>query len=214
MKQFVVLILVLIHSQMLLAKSPNILFIAIDDLRPALGCYDDSFAITPNIDAQAKQGTVFNRAYCQLAVCGPSRHSLLSGMRPDVTKVWDLKTHFRKALPNAVSLPQFFKERAYHTQSIGKIYHGSGCPAIDKPSWSKEPLFAVTRDPAGRYALPENLAGTGLKRAASEAGPVGDSYYVDGQVCDTALEKLDEYGEIDKPFFLAVSHKLRTSSTE
>jgi iduronate 2-sulfatase len=150
---------------------------------------------------------VFNRAYCQLAVCGPSRHSLMSGKRPDANRVWDLNTHFREALPDAVSLPQHFKRHGYHTRSVGKIYHGSGVAATDPASWSVDPLFDTTRDPEGRYALPENLAGTGLKRSASEAGPVDDGYYIDGQVCDAALEALDQYSESDQPFFLGVGFR-------
>ena len=107
-------------------SAPNVLFIAVDDLRPALGSYGDTVAISPNIDRIASQGTVFNRAYCQLAVCGPSRLSLLSGHRPDTIRVWDLSTHFRETFPDLVTLPQHFKNHGYHTRSIGKIYHGSG----------------------------------------------------------------------------------------
>ena len=91
------------------AEPLNVLFIAIDDLRPALGCYGDQTAITPNVDRLAKRGTIFNRAYCQQAVCCPSRLSLLTGLRPDTIKVWDLNTHFRETLPKAVTLPQHFK---------------------------------------------------------------------------------------------------------
>ena len=87
---------------------PNVLFIAVDDLRPLLGCYGDKVAITPIIDRLAGRGTVFSRAYCQQAVCGPSRLSLMTGRRPDTTRVWDLKTHFRQALPEVVTLPQHF----------------------------------------------------------------------------------------------------------
>ena len=93
----------------------NVLFIAIDDLRPALGCYDDQLAITPNIDELAKTGTLFKRAYCQQALCSPSRLSLMTGLRPDSTKVWDLKKHFRDSVPDAVTLPQHFKSHGYTT---------------------------------------------------------------------------------------------------
>lgn len=78
---------------------PNILFLVSDDLRPELGCYGNTIIKTPNIDRMAQRGMVFNRAYCQQAVCSPSRSSVMTGMRPDTTKVWDLNTHFRKALP-------------------------------------------------------------------------------------------------------------------
>lgn len=86
-------------------KEPNVLFIAIDDLRGAVGCLGDKIAVTPNMDRLAKQGTVFLNAYCQQAVCNPSRASVITGMRPDTLKVWDLKTHFRKHHPDIVTLP-------------------------------------------------------------------------------------------------------------
>ncbi len=132
------------------AKRPNVLFIAIDDLRPALGCYGDQVAVTPNIDRLAGRGTVFHRAYCQQAVCSPSRLSLMTGRRPDTIRVWDLGTHFRAAIPDVVTLPQHFKNHGYHTQSLGKIYHGSGKPSKDPPSWSVEPQYDFVRDPKVR----------------------------------------------------------------
>ena len=85
---------------------PNILFIAIDDLKPILGCYGDKLVKTPNIDRLAKMGTVFMRNYVQQAVCGPTRASLMTGKRPDYTKVWDLKTKMRDINPDILSLPQ------------------------------------------------------------------------------------------------------------
>src|SRR4051812_12009235 len=112
---------------------PNVLFIAIDDLRPQLGCYGDPLAKTPNLDALASRGLLFNRAYCQQAVCSPSRSSLLTGRRPDTTRIYNLEDHFRTFLPDVVTLPQHFKNNGYHAQSFGKIYHGN----LDDPkSWS------------------------------------------------------------------------------
>ena len=185
----------------------NILFIAVDDLRPALGCYGDKTAITPNIDRLAKQGLVFNRAYCQEAVCSPSRLSLITGRRPDSIKVWDLHTHFRETLPDAVTLPQHFKNHGYHTRSIGKILHGGGPPAKDAPSWSEPPLYDTVRDVSTRYVLPKNRSGTGLKRDSSEAAEAPDNAYIDGIVCDAAVKALGELKKRGRPFFLGVGFR-------
>lgn len=186
---------------------PNVLFIAIDDLRPALRCFGDETAVSPNIDRLARRGFVFNRAYCQLAVCSPSRLSLLTGRRPDTLQVWDLSTHFRETLPNVVTLPQHFRIHGYNTRSIGKIFHGSGTPSKDPPSWSDEPLHDRVRSADVRYALPKNLNGSGLKRSAAEAGDVPDDYYIDGIVCNAALVTMQELIEKPQPFFLAVGFR-------
>ena len=90
------------------APKPNVLFIAIDDLRTDLACYTNPQIISPNIDALANSGTLFNRAYCQQAVCNPSRSSMLTGLRLDTLRIWDLPTHFRQRRPMAITLPQMF----------------------------------------------------------------------------------------------------------
>jgi iduronate 2-sulfatase len=118
-------------------EKPNILFIAIDDLKPMLGCYGDETIKTPNIDRLAQNGTVFLRNYCQQAVSGPTRASLMTGMRPDYTQVWDLKTRMRDVNPDILSLPQYFITQGYSTQGIGKVYDGRCVDKdYDKPSWS------------------------------------------------------------------------------
>ncbi len=114
-------------------RKPNVVFIAVDDLRPLIGTYGAPVIQTLNIDRLARRGTTFMRAYCQQAVCSPSRTSLLTGRRPDTTKVYDLQTHFRRTIPDVVTLPQHFKQNGYHTQSFGKIYHGG---LDDEASWS------------------------------------------------------------------------------
>src|SRR5687767_213263 len=123
----------------------NVLFVAVDDLKPAIGRYGDAHAKTPNLDALAARGIAFTRAYCQQAVCSPSRSSLLTGRRPDTTKVWDLETHFRTALPDVVTLPQHFKANGWHAQAFGKIYHGG---YDDPPSWSAPSSAPRKRDQA------------------------------------------------------------------
>ena len=118
-------------------SKPNILFIAVDDLKPILGCYGDKLVKTPNIDRLAKMGTVFQSNYCQQAVCGPTRASIMTGKRPDYTKVWDLKTKMRDINPDILSLPQYLITQGYSTQGIGKIYDNRCVDKqMDTPSWS------------------------------------------------------------------------------
>ena len=118
-------------------SKPNILFIAIDDLKPTIGSFGDQLAITPNIDDIAKNGTTFLNNHTQQAVCGPSRASLLSGKRPDYTKVWDLKTKMRDKNPDILTIPQYFKQNGYETIGVGKIYDPRCVDSDrDKPSWS------------------------------------------------------------------------------
>ena len=186
-----------------IAGRANILFIVVDDLRNELGCYGDSVVITPNIDRLASNGIVFNNAYCQQSVCGPSRASLLTGRRPDVTKVWDLKTHFRQALPNVVTLPQYFKENGYQSWCVGKIYHDPAA-AQDHISWSAPEILAVTGAAGHKYVLEKNIKVKG-KAAAVECVDAPDSAYVDGMVCNAAIKTLRKIK--DKPFFLAVGFR-------
>ena len=118
-------------------KKQNVLFIAIDDLKPILGCYGDKQIKTPNIDRLAKMGTVFLSNYCQQAVCGPTRASIMTGMRPDYTKIWDLKTKMRDKNPDILSIPQYFASKGYSSQGIGKVYDPRCVDKeLDKPSWS------------------------------------------------------------------------------
>jgi iduronate 2-sulfatase len=146
------------------AKRPNVLFIAIDDLKPILGCYGDAQIKTPNIDRIAKNGTVFLSNYCQQAVCGPTRASILTGKRPDYTKVWDLKTKMRDMNPNILTMPQYFAANGYSTQGIGKVYDPRCVDnQLDAPSWTV-PFYTpqnkyfpteLGRPVLGRYQLKE-----------------------------------------------------------
>ena len=119
------------------SAKPNVLFIAIDDLKPDMGCCGNKMVKTPNIDRLAKMGTVFMNNYVQQAVCGPTRASLMTGKRPDYTKVWDLKTKMRDINPNILTIPQYFASQGYSSQGIGKVYD-SRCvdKKMDEPSWS------------------------------------------------------------------------------
>ena len=113
---------------------PNVLFIVVDDLRPEMGCYGNKIVKTPNLDRLAARGMVFTHAYCQQAVCSPSRSSLMTGKRPDATQVWDLETHFRVALPDTITLPQHFKANGYYCAALSKVYHRG---FEDGRSWSE-----------------------------------------------------------------------------
>lgn len=180
----------------------NVLFIAIDDLRPTLGCYGDSIAITPHLDSFARKGIVYKNAYCQQAVSGPSRASLLTGMYPDQIGVTDLRTHFREKCPDLVTLPQFFKNIGYSTIGIGKIFHASRLTQ-DSISWSEPPLYNLSVKKE-EYLLPRNR--TGQKAAAVEVVDTDEGCFIDGKVTREAISKLKQFGNSSEPFFLAVGY--------
>jgi iduronate 2-sulfatase len=189
----------------------NLLFIAVDDLRPALACAGDPYAKTPNIDRLATKGTVFTRTYCQQAVCSPSRSSLMTGRRPDTTKVYDLVTHFRKALPNVATIPQHFQASGYYTHAVGKIFHGG---YEDKPSWSvpwegsKGKLFGpvgMKRFQDLKEIAKSNNEDPGKVRGLpTEAPNVQDEELQDGWSASRADQILEGRKGKAEPFFLAV----------
>ena len=167
----------------------NVLFIAVDDLRPMLGCYGHTEMHTPNIDRIAERGTLFNRAYCQFPVCNPSRVSVLTGLRPNTTGVNDNPTDFREVLPNVVTIPQHFKTYGYHTRSVGKVAHGDAAWKDDL-SWSAP----IWREP-WRYI-------DKTKNPSWQALDVADDELDDGRIANAAVEVLTEIK--DRNFFLAV----------
>ncbi|MEI7676620.1 MAG: sulfatase [Bacteroidales bacterium] len=202
---------------------PNVLFIVVDDLRPELGCYGVSHVKTPNIDRLAKSGVVFTRAYCQQALSGATRASLLTGLRPNSTGVFDNATDYRTKNPDVETLPQHFKNNGYKTMTIGKVFHGG---FKDKNAWTEE-LKAKTLDEPypikalGGYQLPENreayqklaeslkaggLAGEDaralLSGPATECADVPDQAYTDGISADAAIRAIRQSDS--NPFFLAV----------
>lgn len=180
------------------ADAPNVLFIVVDDLRPQLGCYGNGFIQSPNIDGLASGGVTFTRAYCQQALCNPSRASLMTGLRPDTLRVYDIRTHFRTTTPDAVTLPQHFKNQRYHTQGLSKVYHAT---LQDDGSWTA-PWW-------GPDYLVMERAGLGLRpdeRApASRSMDVPDEGLPDGETAQRACGLLGELR--DKPFFLAVGFR-------
>lgn len=196
------------------ASKLNVLFIAVDDLRPEIGCYGNNLVKTPNLDRLAARGMIFTRAYCQQAVCSPSRSSILTGRRPDATKVYDLVTHFRTALPDAVTLPQHFKANGYHTAALSKIYHRG---YEDGRSWSEPHWYpngqTIDTDPTDSTKRMTKRYGEGVVEYAKFSGAKGPAFEVsnkldddlpDGFTAKEAVKRLHELKEKKKPFFLAV----------
>jgi len=219
---------VLLHGVSLgqAAKKPNILFIAVDDLKPIIGAYGNTFIKTPNLDRLASRGTTFLNNYCQQAVCGPTRASIITGMRPDYTKIWDLKTQIRAVSPDIVTMPQYLITQGYSTQGIGKVFDPRNVDAnLDKQSWSVpyyktdkkyyvpgmgEPAEGRYQDPATKLAVEKVIndalaAGKTKAQANDEAGikikPATESLDVpDNAYTDGAniLQAKDILGKLSK----------------
>eukprot|EP00040_Diaphanoeca_grandis_P035546 m.223825 g.223825 ORF g.223825 m.223825 type:complete len:561 (+) comp33412_c0_seq1:77-1759(+) len=213
------------------AKSPpHILFIVSDDLRPTLG-YLGTQAITPNIDALAKRGLTFARAYTQFPWCSPTRQSFLTGRRPDTTKAWTFTTSFRDSIPNATSLPQHFRHQGWHTASVGKIFHGRNCirgdpgccPAnasfascVQQPtdadwlggngSWDERPVDFARVSCGGQQHNSTDHDG----RNWCGRPDVPETDYCDYRVADAAISRLQAHAAgntTTKPLFLGVGFR-------
>ncbi len=194
---------------------PNVLLICVDDLKPLLGCYGDKLVKSPSIDTLASRGVRFERAYCNQAVCSPSRNALLVGLRSQTLGIYDLATHFRRAVPAAVTLPQYFKQHGYRTEAMGKIFHVGHGNNEDAASWSvphfqaKSIAYALKENnatPTREGALFENKNAANLPRgAAYESADVSDSTYGDGKIADEAILRIQAAkGRPAQPFFIAV----------
>ncbi len=194
-----------------------------------MGCYGNPVVKTPNCDQLAARGTVFTRAYCQQAVCSPSRSSLLTGRRPDATRVWDLETHFRVALPDAVTLPQYFKANGYYCAALNKIYHhgfedgrswsephwypNGSTIDTDQTDWTKRitKRYGAGVTEARKVPLPADndkpnpgKNGKAAKGPAFEVSAKSDDELPDGFTAAEAIRRLHDLKTKSQPFFLAV----------
>ncbi|MDA7520565.1 sulfatase [bacterium] len=203
------------------AQKPNVLLILVDDLKPAMGCYGDNAAITPNMDALASRGMRFDMAYCNQAVCAPSRFTLMLGAHSTSTGLYGLGSHLRKAWPGAVTMPQYFAKHGYRTESLGKVFHIGHGNQGDPGSFS----VLHFHDKVIEYLDPESTDGGKLTReealftnqklgqirslprgAAYESPVVNDTDYADGRVADETVKRLkaakQRLGKDGTPFFI------------
>jgi len=194
----------------------NVLFIVVDDLRPILGCYGDTRVKSPRIDSLAAGGMRFDRAYCQYALCNPSRSSLLAGRRPETLGIFTLAKFVRDGHPDVVTLPEHFKQHGYETRSYGKIFHVTNGNHDDPQSWSRPPwpvrkpppakASAGGADTAPPASAPVRVTADHSDDDPAESPDVADDELFDGRIATEAVAALGELQ--DRPFFLAVGfHK-------
>lgn len=202
-------LLALLSLSAFAADKPNVLFIMADDYRPELASYG-SPALTPNLDRLARRSVQFDHAYCQQAVCNPSRSSLLTGRRPDSLQIWNNSVHFRERNPDVTTLPLWFKEHGYVTRDSGKIFHNWHTKEKgDARSWSAPEFLHYENHgndrPLVSGDLPPDLATTktgGYNKNICECRDVPDEAYYDGRVAANAVKVMAEVK--GQPFFLAV----------
>ncbi|MGI9243047.1 MAG: sulfatase [Verrucomicrobiales bacterium] len=189
------------------AERPNVLFIAVDDLAASLACYGDLVAKTPHIDRLAAGGVRFDRAYNQLPLCNPSRASIMTGLRPDQIKVYDLDRHFRDEIPDVVTLSQHFIAQGYFAARVGKIYHYNVPASIGTDGFDDPPSWQRTINPKGRDKADEALVFNAephrkISGALSWLAADGeDEEQTDGMIATEAIKLMEE--KRDEPFFIA-----------
>jgi len=215
------------------AKKMNVLILNVDDLKNSLGCYGDSKAITPNIDALASKGTVMLANYCQQAVCAVSRVSMYTGLRPDSTGVHDLHTYMRDINPNILTMPEHFKKNGYKTVGFGKILHGAKNDDVPL-SWSErkdhdlpyntkhpEPVIGKFQHPKlhefqQEYIKANKRVHTGKLQSALkdnqlyhavEALDLPDDAYPDGAIAKAGVSALQKMASSSEPFFLVLGFR-------
>ena len=185
-------------------QQKNVLFLIMDDLRPELNCYGANYMKTPNIDRLARQGVMFENAYCNVPVSGASRASIFSGLRPAINRFWDVNSVIDIEAPGTTTLPQHFPQNGYTTISDSKVIHGEN-DAKERSwdeVWKPELKSSTWRD----YLGDENLSVERMKGgpAAYECIDVADNEYSDGKTADKAIADLKRLKAEGKPFFLAV----------
>jgi iduronate 2-sulfatase len=193
-----------IHAQR--TKPRNILFISTDDLNNDLGCYGHPMVRTPHIDSLAANGVRFDRAYCQFPLCSPSRTSIMTGLAPDTTRVYDLRIHFRETIPNVITMPQHFQKNGYFAARVGKIYHYGNPGQIgtdgldDKASWNQV-INPKGIDKQEEAVLTNYTPQRGLGSSLSfYASPAKDEEHTDGMVAEEVVELMSKHR--NEPFFL------------
>jgi uncharacterized sulfatase len=201
------LLLFLVSHLLAAATKPNILFIAADDLSCALGCYGDPIAQTPHLDRLAATGVTFLNAYNQLPLCNPTRASVMTGLRPDTIKVYDLDRHFRDEVPDAVTLSQQFMKNGWWAGRVGKIYHYNVPASIGTDGFDDPPSWQKTVNPIGRDKTDEHLVFNAephrkISAALSWLAADGkDEEQTDGMIATEAIKLMEE--KKGEPFFVA-----------
>ena len=193
------------------AAIKNVLWIIADDLNTSLGCYGDTLAKTPNIDALAKRGTRFERAYCTFPLCGPSRNSILTGLYPNSTGIFNNGQIFRQSIPKQKSLSQNFRLQGYLAARVGKLYHYNVPNSIGTNGHDDPASWEIEINPAGAdrmvehpkiHSLVPNQFGGTLSWLASE---FPETMHTDAMQAEDAAWVLERCAKTpDRPFFLAV----------
>jgi arylsulfatase A-like enzyme len=178
---------------------PNVLFIAVDDLKPLAGAYGVPTVRTPNLDRLAESSVVFTRAYTQYPVCGPSRASLLTGLRPELSGVLDLKTRMRDVHPDILTLPQYFRNEGYQTAAVGKIFDPRNVDSRDEDDPASWTIPYRQSFPDADRKLDVNYAVRSIEAPAGR--------FIDGAINARGIKLLKEMAADSRPFFLAVGYK-------
>ncbi|MBF0197227.1 MAG: sulfatase [Planctomycetes bacterium] len=230
LKSFTTLLTLIFIGNLEAAQKPNVLMIIVDDLKPTMGCFGDTLAITPHMDRLASQGMIYSNNHCQQAVCGPSRASLLTGLLPNNSKVWNFGDKMRQTNKDVLTLPQYFKQKGYYTQGMGKVFDGRCCDGWgpqDRISWSTPLTWAGGKKALGGYTSQEAvdkiaelktkglwskkqnssalLAKHGYK-PSTECEDVPDDAYGDGDMTSKAINHLQNLSKKKQPFFFAVGY--------